>query len=179
MTREEILEAYQQQVKKTRQAVMLARRKLARIASPGFKSRLINKVQAKINAEGWPQRIVQQRFEVESSRSINGEPWAALSAATIRYRLTKGYGAGPILFNTGRLKAAAISAASGTFRIGRPGTRFSIGRVGVGYAKYHETGTGRMPRRSFFSNPSEEESELMNARAAKLLGQEVKREMNS
>jgi hypothetical protein len=173
----ELSTALRRQSVVTRQALSRASSKLARLSSPATRDRILRAVELRMNAEGWPQRVVQQRFEVEADRFVGGLPWAALAASTVAHRIRSGYGVGPILFNTGRLKAAAISAARGKFRIRRPGTRFSIGQVSVPYARYHQSGTGRMPKRAFFDNPSDAELAPANRRAAQLIADAIRREL--
>lgn len=72
--------------------------------------------------------------------------WAPLAQSTIADRLRRGYDAGPILERTGQLRQS-------TTERGTPGNVFIVAANGVEvgtltpYAKYHQSGTRRMPKR--------------------------------
>lgn len=173
----DFLRALRVQGEVTKRKLASAMSLLRRVSSPSFKGRVQAKVERQINQEGWPEKIIQRRFEVESTHYAGGTQWAPLSPATIRSRLRRGFGTGPKLFNTGALKASAVRGAHGAYRMGRPGTRFSIGRVSVRYAKYIQRGTGSMPARKFYDNPNEAEMRPINRRAAQLLARYARQEM--
>ncbi len=53
--------------------------------------------------------------------------------------------------------------------------RWNLGDVGVEYARYHQRGTGSMPARPFFLDPSQEELAPVLRRAKELVVQELKK----
>lgn len=65
--------------------------------------------------------------------------WKALAKSTVQGRSRRGYGAGNILINTGKLKSS-VKKQSSTNSEMRFGSK-------VPYYKYHQLGTRKMPQR--------------------------------
>lgn len=86
-----------------------------------------------------------------------GRPdWEQLAVATIATRLRQGYGIWPPLTKTEALKKKAT--AIGIWTIDRQSAIMNEPRIK--YAKYHQTGTGKMPQRAFAMIQSEDEDRV-------------------
>lgn len=82
-----------------------------------------------------------------------------------------GYGAGPILQRSVRLKEDAKAASANTYRVDHAAMPWSIGRVRTPYGRYHQAGGGSLPKRPFFDKP--DAAEL--AEADRLAAMEIRR----
>jgi len=71
-------------------------------------------------------------------------PWPPLAESTIKNRVRKGYGSGPMLINSGDLAQSLAGGAGSVKEIGP--LQMSLGTE-VAYAKYLHFGTSRMPAR--------------------------------
>lgn len=103
-------------------------------------------------AEGYQLKQVKKNFATQGS-NIAGK-WAGLKASTVRDRLRKGFGAGPILKRTGRLKGsiARKKLNKNSLEIGSD----------VKYFKYHQIGTGKMPRRQILGHSSQMKQKVLS-----------------
>lgn len=88
---------------------------------------------------------VEKQFGSEGAE-ITGK-WKALEAKTISRRLAAGYGAGPILTASGRLRKS-IKETKLTAK------ELNIGSK-VAYFKYHQTGTDKMSQRQVLGHSKE------------------------
>jgi hypothetical protein len=119
-------------------------------------SSILKEVEKQINAEGFMERIIDRRFTRQSERSTGGGRWQRLRPSTIRDRMRRGFpGARPILVRTGALYGGARAAVAGSFKM--RGVRWNVGNIDVPYAKYHQSGGGKLPKRAFFNNPNADE----------------------
>jgi len=77
---------------------------------------------------------------IDRNFTAEGRPnrWASLKPTTIQDRFRQGYGAGPILQRSGKLRKSFRSNA------GKDYLRITNN---VRYFKYHQTGTKKMPQR--------------------------------
>jgi len=124
-----------------------------------------------VEAKGLMQRIVEERFRRESTRSKGGLKWAPLAPSTVKRRGS----AHPILRDSGQMKDMAWGAAAGTYRCDHDKMSWDVEDVGVEYAKWVEHGTPRMPPRHFFLTPNDPELEKADALAAKAIMAELNR----
>jgi phage gpG-like protein len=83
---------------------------------------------------------------VEQTFDDEGPGWQPLAPSTIAARVRAGYGSGPILQQTGALRRSATDDAE--VNISRRGMTY---RTTLPYAKTHQEGAGRIPRRSFIN----------------------------
>ena len=81
---------------------------------------------------------VKKQFNNEGG-IMNESRWRSLSPYTIAKRLKAGFGASPILVNTGRLKASIRKVQSNKKQL-------SFGST-VSYYRFHQLGTDKTPRR--------------------------------
>lgn len=94
-------------------------------------------------------------FEAAVAAQMDGEgvgpagPYAALSPGYAEWKDNNAPGL-PILELTGRLKSALTNGSSPEAWRQWSATDFAFGTTGVEYASFHQTGTGRMPRRALF-----------------------------
>lgn len=88
---------------------------------------------------------VDKQFDSEGRR-INREKWHKLAKKTVEQRLRLGFGAGPILKRTGKLKRSN-HVSQVTNRNVRIANR-------APYFKYHQKGTAKMPQRQIFGHSS-------------------------
>jgi len=97
-------------------------------------------------------------------RAGDGPAWAALAPATIRDRLRKGFGSGPILYRTGRLFRSYTEEFNQDHdqrqRLRTSGYELEYGSSDY-RAAWHEGGTRHMPARpvTFLSNRAERDIE--------------------
>lgn len=83
-----------------------------------------------------------KQMDTEGSRLTR--KWKALDSKTIEQRIRMGYGAGPILNRTGKLKNAFKKAVGlGQVRVHNP----------TEYFKYHQLGTKDIPKRQMIAMP--------------------------
>jgi len=130
-----------------------------------FKGRqLEGMVQLRIAREGWMERIINDRFDRESTRAYGGRKWTDRK---------KDY-PWPILQKLGWLQRAAEQAVFGTYRM-RGITRWDIGRIACNYAKFHQGGTDTIPARPFFYNPDKRELKPADRRAINLIAAEIRK----
>lgn len=86
-----------------------------------------------------------------------GRPeWDQLAASTIATRLRQGYGIWPPLTKTGALKKKATVFANWT--ISRDSAIMKEPKIK--YAKYHQSGTSKMPQRAFAMIQDEDEDDI-------------------
>lgn len=96
----------------------------------------------------WPditavyRQMMQEQFDRQGARG--GGKWAPLSPAYKRWKETVAPGQ-PILVLGGRLKASMVGQTADTIQDYRP-LDVTLGTI-VPYAKYHQTGTRKMPAR--------------------------------
>ena len=91
------------------------------------------------------REILQSELE-RVFRSRGYGEWASLSASTLRDKTRRGYPADPLVA-TGSLRRS-VTALDGLRR-----TRFTLSMsYQVPYARFHETGTARMPARPIFGS---------------------------
>lgn len=90
-----------------------------------------------LETEKFQQESIQKQFDSEGDH-ITGK-WKGLSSSTIAARLRLGFGRGPILQNTGRLKRSFRRKELTT-------NKLSITSE-VPYYAYHQLGTKRMTQR--------------------------------
>lgn len=107
---------------------------------------IVKRSESEVNRQGFMEKIVQARFDLQSTDAFGRGTWEA--------RVDPGDGH-PILNLTGRLKASAIRAVRGAYKIGK--VVFNLSRVSAEYGKYHQNGLGNNPKRPFFNNPTKEE----------------------
>lgn len=85
------------------------------------------------------QLEVEKELQFQAEGAHLTKKWKALSPITIRERLTQGYGAGPILQRTGKLKKS--------FKVKKlTKDEMHYGSQGVLYFPYHQKGVNRVPR---------------------------------
>lgn len=99
--------------------------------------------------------VVARNFEAE------GRPkrWAALAPSTVQDRIRKGYGPGPILERTGKLKRSLTErgATGNILRIGPKSLKYGSS---VKYFVYHQYGTSTMPARKMMVAQRQDNSQL-------------------
>lgn len=161
----EQIAALRRQAKQQLQAILP---KLKRGQMGSLRNRVISAINRRINAEGWMERIIRARFDAESAHNPGGPSWAPLTQATIASRISKGFGSGPILVNTGRLREGAIRSVSGTFSLTSP-QKWTYLKTGVYYAKW--AGDAR----PYLQPPNKAEIAPVLARCQVLMGQEIRR----
>lgn len=103
-------------------------------------------------SEAYQLKQVQRNFATEGKTIANG--WAKLKRSTIRDRIRKGYGAGPILKRTGKLKNS-IARKSLTK------DRLAVGS-NVTYFKYHQIGTGKMSKRQILGHSAQMKMKVLS-----------------
>lgn len=87
--------------------------------------------------------------EIAENFAAQGRPsrWEPLAQATIKDRITRGYGPGPILDREGTLKDDATAEAS--WQISGAGQVVVANLDVVGYGRFHISGTKHMPERDW------------------------------
>lgn len=133
-------------------------RKIARLQGIGDleNSTLLKEVEAEINRAGFMERIIDRRFTRQAERTTGEGRWARLKPSTVRDRIRQGFnGTRPILVRTGALYGGAREAVQGSFKLS--GIKWDVNQIDVSYAKYHQQGGGKLPRRAFFNDPTAEE----------------------
>lgn len=95
---------------------------------------------------------VQKQFGTEGG--VYGGRWAPLELNTINSRIRRGYGAGPILVNSGKLKRSPRELV-------RTKDMIVIGSD-VAYYKYHQLGTKYMPQRQVLGLSKTIEKKLLD-----------------
>lgn len=83
-----------------------------------------------------------------------GRPWKPLSSSTIQNRLALGFGAGPILQRTGKLKSSIKMVFKSQHEARWKGT--------ADYYQYHQLGTSKMPARPMLGWNAEMERRAVN-----------------
>jgi phage gpG-like protein len=102
-------------------------------------------------------RIEKEQFQSEGSAGKSGK-WKQLSSP-YKERKQRQYGDVPILTRTGRLYRSLTSSGGDSVVEKRP-LEMVLGSK-VPYAGYHQSGTGRMPKREPISVTPEQEQQLM------------------
>lgn len=122
--------------------------------------RLEREAERETNAKRYMEKIVEDRFSHSRVRAYPSRKWKVLKTR------------GMPNVDTGKLRAAAISAVRGTYRI-RGIVRWNISRIGLPYADFVNK------RNPFFWNPDKREMIPANKyamnRMAKKLRQALKR----
>lgn len=92
-----------------------------------------------------------KQFQTEGSRL--GRKWKPLAASTITQRARLGFGSGPILQRTGKLRRGFEQDLK----------RYSV-RVHnpVEYFKYHQTGGRKLPKRQMIASPERLKQEVVS-----------------
>jgi len=107
------------------------------------------------------RRGIAENFVRE--RAGDGPAWAPLAPLTIRTRIRRGFGAGPKLFNTGRLLRSYTEEFDRDhdqrFRSTATGYEMEYGSTDY-RAAWHEGGTSRMPARPVLFLSSRSETDL-------------------
>lgn len=94
---------------------------------------------------------------IRKNFEAGGRPeWQELSAQTISDRIRQGYGIWPPLTKTGALKKKATVFAN--WSIDR--TSAIMKEPKIRYAKYHQSGTSKMPQRAFAMIQDEDEDDV-------------------
>lgn len=109
-------------------------------------SRYFDKMDSKVM--DWKER------QFGSEGMYMGRPWKPLAASTIQNRLALGFGAGPILQRTGKLKSSIKMVFKSSREARWKGT--------VDYYKYHQMGTSKMPARQILGWSPEMERRAVN-----------------
>ena len=149
-------------------------KRLGTVSSAQFPADMMARISKAINDEGWMENIIKRRFNREK-QTVPGANWKPLAPSTIRRRMAQGYGARPILLNTGRLKQGAMDAVEDTFAIGTRGgvrsgrIKWRITNVGVSYASYVHR------ERPFLLPPTRKEMKPVLARVRRLLRVEIRK----
>jgi hypothetical protein len=146
-------------------------RRVGTVSGTSFPKTVIRRIERVINQEGWGEFIIRTRFTKESQHA-EGPRWRPLAASTIKQRLRKGYGAGPILVNTGRLMRDAVQKARRSITLGLrgvPRTDWTVSKLGIEYSKYVHR------KRPFFRKPSRREWERVITRIRTLAEAEIRR----
>lgn len=146
------------------QRAYLRLRALERGLSQITKSRMEGIVQLQITREGWMERIIKLRFKNERQRTYPSLQWADRK---------KNY-PWPILNKRGWLQRGAEMGVFGTYRL-RGAINWNVGKVGVHYAKYHQSGTDKMAARPFFNSPDKKELGPANRRAIQIIAREMRK----
>lgn len=133
-------------------------------------------VEDRINKEGFPQKLVQFRFDKEARSATGAGRWKQLSPSTIKRRGS----AHPILQDTGALLSGALRAAKGKFTLTK-GINLDVDEIGGGagaYAGYVQAGTSKMVARPFFNDATDQELEAIGAKKrAREIAIEIIRDM--
>lgn len=95
----------------------------------------------------------ERQFQVEGAHVTT--KWKALAPSTIKQRIRKGYGAGPILQNTG-----ALRKSFSTKKLTKEELRY--GSSGVHYFPYHQLGTSKMVARPMLAIPTKTVTAIVN-----------------
>lgn len=97
---------------------------------------------------------------IERNFEAGGRPreWKPLDPETIRQRVEQGYGTGPILVRTGRLKRSA--SAIRRWNVSRGVAETTEFPPSVFYAPFHQFGTRYMPARPFMMIQEEDAEEI-------------------
>lgn len=135
-----------------RKAVRRAARRMLVVYGVTVTAEELQDAEDEINEEGWMEKIVEARFNRESTASVGGRKWRPLAPATIARRGS----AHPILQVTGDLMDSAIEGASGTFRA-RGRIEFPLDDIDLPYAAVHQYGGEHVPARPFYNAPSSRE----------------------
>jgi phage gpG-like protein len=100
-------------------------------------------------------RIVQDDAQrnFDSEGRFYGRGWKALKPSTIRDRIRKGFGAGPILNRTGNLRNNALIRRTGRSSV-------EVWNI-TPYAKYHQYGTKNIPIRTVLTVPDETQDAIV------------------
>ena len=120
--------------------------------TPGFLSDGEREAEKSVRIAELPGKTIESRF---AKQETHGTRWAKLKPATIKARIRKGYGAAPILVNTGRTKRKAIADANNNFTLDNR-VALSARRLGE-IPEYLNDGTPRMPARPFYAPLDEKE----------------------
>lgn len=146
-------------------------RRLERMSGGGVSipADMKRKVEHIISREGWMEKIIEARFRSQAEHGPGSHKWARLAKSTIKRK-----GFNRILVDTKEMFFGALQAVSGTYRFGQI-PRWSVDKIGVDYAEYHQTGTDRMPARPFFNPPNEKEMRPVERRALQIIRQEIRK----
>lgn len=104
-----------------------------------------------------------KQFDAQGAGPIAGS-WAPLSVSYAKWKQAHFPGQ-PTLVRTGALRAALTGPGAGARR-DVSGDTLSFGTVGIPYASFHQTGTGRMPARPEFDYGPDFEASMQAAVAA-------------
>ncbi len=163
-----------QKKKQVQSSVERALRATGTISRRDIGDKIKGEIEGKINREQFMERIIRARFRLQASRATGSPRWARLARSTVKDRISQGFpGARPILLRTGALFSGAMAAVRGTFSLSK-GIRWDVNEIDVEYARYHQTGTGRMPARRFFDAPNARELEPTMKRVRQLIRQKLK-----
>ncbi len=166
---------YTQLKKDTMRSIDRMIQRLSLTSKNDMPDKVLKKIETTINKEKFMQKIVEQRFKAEAARADGSQKWKSLRPATIKRRVRQGFGARPILQNTGRLKEGAKRAVANSFKF--RGINWDVGMVGVEYAEYHQNGAGKIPRRAFLNKPNAAELEPVLKRAREVARKELRKMM--
>lgn len=130
-------------------------------------TKIITKVNKQVNAEGYMERIIKNRFKAEARYGPGSTKWRQLTPEYAARKAAAGYG-NRILFRTGALYFATLQAVAGTFRYGQV-PDWDIGAVATEYAEYVQQ------VRPFILPPSKKELEPSMNRARALIRLELRK----
>jgi len=101
-----------------------------------------------VNAAGFMEEIIRQRFEREAARATGEKKWEK--------RVVEPKDGHPILYDTGSLMLNAIRAVRGSFKAIKQMIRFKIPNA-PHYARFHQDRTPKMVARPFADPPTDRE----------------------
>ena len=107
-------------------------------------------------------RVSTVRRITTTKTSPDGQAWAPWAVATARARAKRGTAAGGLLNESGRLANSIRGMVTGKSAV--------VGSEGVGYAKYLQTGTNKMPARPFVGISKDDSSQIHKSLRAYLKG---------
>ena len=102
-----------------------------------------------------------RQFDAEGSGPARGA-WADLSEVYAAWK-DKKYPGAPLLVATGALREALTAASSPLGARDYSASTFVFGTVGVPYASFHQSGTGKMPARPPFDMDEQFQDDLRTA----------------
>lgn len=102
------------------------------------------------------EATMEEQFDTEGSRSGG---WVALSPRYAEDKLAR-WGSQPILVASGGMRRSLIGASGASIRRQLGGDTLEFG-TSVPYAKYHQTGTSRMPMRKILDLTSDDRRTVM------------------
>lgn len=146
--------------------------RVQRLAGMSVPQDVARDVEEQINREGYMERIIEKRFKSQSVYGPGSPKWKRLTPLYLRQKVAAGFPPN-ILVRTGDLFSSAVAYASGTFRLDGK-IEFPLDSLPEEYAEYHQYGTGKMPARPFYNEPTQRELEPSMRRAKVLVRQKLR-----